>query len=337
MLEFLVGGENYYMWMLPGLILTIFANFRLRRKTNAFKKVKNEAKVSGKQTARQILDSEDLKKVPVKQVAGNLTDHYDPKEEVVNLSKPIFNPETITAMGVSAHEVGHAIQDKDGYFFMRLRSFIVPFANIGTNLGYILIIAGIVLNITNLSRVGVLLFAATTLFALVTLPVEFNASTRGKQKLKDLGLTRSEEEDKAIDQVLDAARFTYVAAFAVSAIQLVYWALEVRDQRKEAEQRKAAKAEAKTATASVAAESDSNSGGGLFGGSKSAEIEESAKEKSGGLFSALTPKEAAAEVETDVEDGVENRGFKNLWVPSFEPLKLPTDRETRRRWLPGGS
>ena len=250
MLEFLIGGDNYYMWMLPGLALTLFANFRLRRKTNKYKKVKNEAGLTGKQTARKILDSENLRKVPVKQIAGNLTDHYDPKEEVVNLSKPIFSPQTITAMGVSAHEVGHAIQDKDGYFFMRLRSFIVPFANIGTNLGYILIIAGILLNITNLSRVGVLLFAATTLFALVTLPVEFNASTRGKQKLKDLGLTGSEEENKAVDQVLDAARFTYVAAFAVSAIQLVYWGMAVRDKRKEAEERKAVEAEAKSTTAS---------------------------------------------------------------------------------------
>lgn len=302
MLEFLVGGENYYMWMLPGLILTIFANFRLRRKFNKYKKVDNKARISGKQTARTILDSEELQNVPVKQVPGNLTDHYDPKDEIVNLSKPIFAKDSIAAMGVSAHEVGHAIQDKDGYFWMRLRSFIVPFANLGTNLGYILIIAGIVLNITNLSRIGVLFFAATTVFALVTLPVEFNASSRAKKKLQELGLTKG-EEDGSVDDVLDAAAFTYVAAFAVSAIQLIYWALEVRDQRKAAEQR----AEAKSATASVT----------------------SSKPESGGLFGGLQG-QGSNEADETTADDVQPKGLKDLWMPSFDTLKKPTAREARR-------
>ncbi|MBL8129280.1 MAG: zinc metallopeptidase [Chloroflexia bacterium] len=230
----MVAGDNYLIWMIPGVLLTIFAQIRLKLKFRKYSKLENAAHITGKETARRILNSENLQKVPIKSIRGNLTDHYDPRSKTVNLSRPIYNKTSLGAMGVAAHETGHAIQDKDGYFWMNLRGWIVPFASIGTNFGYTLIIAGLIIGWQNGARIGVLLFFLTTVFALVTLPVEFNASKRAKKKLHDLGLTEG-EEDRDIDDVLDAAAFTYVASFATSAIQGFYWWLTVRKEFHEEE------------------------------------------------------------------------------------------------------
>lgn len=216
--------------MIPGVLLTIFAQIQLKRKFAKYSLKMNEAKMTGKTTARTILDSEGLQNVPVNSIKGSLTDHYDPRNKSINLSKPIYSPFTVASMGVAAHEVGHAIQDKDGYFFMRLRSMIVPVATIGTNFGYILIMTGLIIGKQDWARIGVLLFLLTTLFALVTLPVEFDATKRGKAKLKELGLTKNPAEDKWVDDMLGAAALTYIASFATSAIQGLYWALTVRNR-----------------------------------------------------------------------------------------------------------
>lgn len=229
MLNALIGGNNYLMWMIPGVILTIYAQFRLKRKFGKYSKIENAAQITGKDTSRKILNSEDLQKVPIKSIRGKLTDHYDPRTKTVNLSQPIYGKTSIGAMGVAAHETGHAIQDKNGYIWMRIRGWIVPFASIGTNFGYVLILAGLVIGWQGVARIGVLLFLLTTLFALITLPVEFNASKRAKKKLQELGITEG-EEDKNVDDVLDAAAFTYVASFATSAIQGLYWWLTVRKE-----------------------------------------------------------------------------------------------------------
>jgi Zn-dependent membrane protease YugP len=151
-----------------------------------------------------------------------LSDHYDPRQKTLRLSADIYHGRSVTAAGIAAHEVGHAIQHKEGYGFMKMRQAMVPVANIGTNVGIVAVIGGLVIGVTSLAVIGVVLFAGFVAFTLVTLPVEFDASARAKRVLATHGIV-SGEEAVGVNQVLTAAAATYVAAAVTAILQLVYW------------------------------------------------------------------------------------------------------------------
>jgi uncharacterized protein len=221
----------YFIIILPGFLLSIWAQSKVKGNFAKYSQVRNGAGLTGAQTARRILDDEGLNSIPIEQVEGALTDHYDPRSKVLRLSQPVYGSDSVAAMAVAAHEAGHAIQQKVDYAPLKFRSAIVPAANIGSKLGFLLIFLGIIIGVTGLSWVGVALFALATIFTLVTLPVEFNASKRAKQELQKLGLT-GPDDAAAVDKVLDAAAWTYVAAFLTSLLTLLYYLRLVSSARR---------------------------------------------------------------------------------------------------------
>lgn len=212
----------YFLFIIPGFLLSIWAQSKVKGNFQKYSQVRNGSGLTGAQTSRRILDAEGLNSIPIEQVAGALTDHYDPRGKVLRLSQPVYGVDSVSAMAVAAHEAGHALQQKTGYSPLKFRSAIVPLANIGSRFGFLLLIVGILLGITGLSWLGVAMFAIATVFALITLPVEFNASKRAKEELNRLGLT-GPDDAAAVDKVLDAAAWTYVAAFLTSVLSLLYW------------------------------------------------------------------------------------------------------------------
>jgi len=229
---------GYIMFvMLPALALTLFASWWVK---SAFKKasqIPNMQRITGAQAARRILDSAGLSNVPVEPTQSmdgalsrgaspDLDDHYDPSNKVLRLSPAVYGGASVAALGVAAHEAGHAIQDAQGYTAMRLRSALVPAANLGSNFGFILIFVGIILQATSIAWLGVGAFALGTLFALLTLPVELDASSRAMKLLTNTGLVDRTEYGQA-KRVLTAAAFTYIAGLAVSVMNLLYYMMLV--------------------------------------------------------------------------------------------------------------
>ena len=202
------------------LAIPAIAQLRITTTYNRFKKVTNEKGITGQEVARKILDKNGLENIYVVEVPGNLSDHYDPSRKVVRLSREVFNGESVAAMSIAAHECGHAIQDKQVYFFMRVRSAIVPIVRVGTALSYVIILIGIIAQVLNIIYVGIALTALGLLFQLITLPVEFDASKRGKEELKSLKLV-SVLEESDVKEVLSAAAMTYVAGVLASALQIL--------------------------------------------------------------------------------------------------------------------
>jgi Zn-dependent membrane protease YugP len=217
----------YFVFMIPGLILTLWAQWRVKGSYAKYSKVRNEVNMTGAQVARRILDSNGLYDVPVEHTRGELTDHYDPGKRALFLSDGVYGTPSIAAMGIAAHEVGHAIQHARAYAPLQLRTAIVPAVNIGSSLGIFVLIAGIFLQITGLAWIGVGLFALATVFALITLPVEFDASRRAKEALTNLGLVdgglQRGVEGSGVAAVLNSAAWTYVAGFAASVLSLLYY------------------------------------------------------------------------------------------------------------------
>src|SRR5919112_6874275 len=208
----------YFVFMIPGVILMLWAQSRVKGSYTKYSKVRNDVNMTGAQVARRILDSNGLQNVPVEHVRGELTDHYDPSKRALFLSDGVYGAPSIAAMGIAAHEVGHALQHAQAYAPLKARTAIVPAVNIGSQLGIFVLIAGIFLQFTGLAWAGVALFALSTVFALITLPVEFDASRRAKEALANLGLTdgglQRGEEGSGVATVLNAAAWTYVAGFA---------------------------------------------------------------------------------------------------------------------------
>jgi len=160
----------------------------------------------------------------LKGTPGKLTDHYDPSKNVLSLSQDIAQTASVASLAITAHELGHAQQDQEDYLPMRLRTAIVPVVNIGTTVGWILLLLGLLLQFSDLAWLGIIAFSAGAVFSIATLPVELNASRRARQLLKTNGLVTTEEEEKGVNQVLNAAALTYVAAIATSVLQLMYFA-----------------------------------------------------------------------------------------------------------------
>lgn len=202
--------------ILPAILLSMWAQSRIQSTYRQYSQIRNQRNLTGAQVARFVLDNAGLKNVPVEPVKGQLTDHYDPRGKVLRLSEGVYGSNSIAALGIATHEVGHAIQDATSYGPMRLRGAIVPLAAIGGNLSLILIMVGLGMGgNSGLVRIGTILFLFTVLFQVVTLPVEFDASRRALRYL-DTGIL-TKQEVGAASKVLNAAAWTYVAA-AVTAI-----------------------------------------------------------------------------------------------------------------------
>lgn len=202
------------------VIIPALAQLFISINYSKYKKIFNESKITGQEVARKILDSNNLEKIYVVATNGNLTDHYDSGRKVIRLSKDIYDNESIASLAVAAHECGHAIQDKDGYFFMRLRSFIYPIVRIGTMFSYLVIFIGAIAEAMNIIYLGIALVTLGLIFQLVTLPVEFDASKRALIELKNLGLVTDDELDGAKKMLISAA-LTYVAGVLSSALELL--------------------------------------------------------------------------------------------------------------------
>jgi len=215
----------YFLFALPPMLLGLWAQFRVKSAFRKYSQVSLSNRISGAKAARMILDRSGLGGVAVEQTRGMLSDHYDPRSKKLRLSEKVFALPSVASVGVAAHEAGHALQDKNGYFPLRVRSAMVPAVSIGSNLGPILFIVGLFMAGsfgTTLAWTGILLFAAAALFALVTLPVELDASRRAKQILASQGIV-SRQEMQGVNAVLDAAALTYVAAAAQAIMQLLYF------------------------------------------------------------------------------------------------------------------
>lgn len=210
---------TYLIFCLPPLLLALWAQFKVKSTFAHYSKVASDRGMTGRDAARLILDANGLYHVPVSQISGELTDHFDPKENVIRLSDPVCNVHSVAAVGVAAHEAGHAVQYAVGYGPMKLRSALVPVTNIGSNLAIPLVLLGILLSFDILAYLGVILFSATAIFQLVTLPVEFDASRRALAALEGSGM--SAEGVKGARKVLSAAALTYVAALLTAVGNLL--------------------------------------------------------------------------------------------------------------------
>lgn len=202
------------------LIIPAIAQVNVSGTYHRFKKVENEKKITGQEVARKILDKNGLNDIYVVEVTGSLTDHYDPSRKVVKLSSDVYHSSSVSSLAIAAHECGHAIQDKEGYFYMRLRSLIYPIVRIGTSLSYFIIMIGLISQALNVIYLGILLVGLGLVFQLVTLPVEFDASKRAKKELEKYNLV-SEIESYDVKSVLNAAAMTYVAGVLSSALEIV--------------------------------------------------------------------------------------------------------------------
>lgn len=210
----------YYGFALIGIGIVLFAQANINSNYKKYKKIALSQKLTGQEVARKILDANGLSNIYIVAAQGELSDHYDPNRKVVKLSEDIYSGETIAAAAVAAHECGHAIQDKEGYTFMRIRSALIPFVNLVSYLGYFGVIISIFAGITGYLKLSILILFATILFQLVTLPVEFNASKRAKEELKKLGLVNSEELEGS-EKMLFSAALTYVASLLSTLLQLL--------------------------------------------------------------------------------------------------------------------
>ena len=211
---------TYLVLVLPAMIFALIAQGMVQSTFNKYSKTPTKSGMTGYQAARMVLDQNGIHDVHIEQVAGNLTDHYDPKAKVIRLSDATYASNSAAAVGVAAHEAGHAAQHATEYAPIKLRAAIIPITNIGSRLTLPLILIGAVLAIQPLVTLGILFFALSTVFQLVTLPVEFNASRRAMEALRSSG-RMYDEELVASRKVLTAAAMTYVAALAVSLMQLI--------------------------------------------------------------------------------------------------------------------
>lgn len=214
----------YIAFLAPGLLLSIWASIKVKSTFSKYSKVPIATGMTGAQVAQELLRRRNIRGVRVEPHQGWLSDHYDPTKRVVRLSPEVYHGRSISAVGVAAHECGHAIQHAEGYAAMALRQNLVWPAQLGSNLSFILIIAGALLAFTGLIWLGIILFGAVVLFQLVTLPVEFNASSRARLHLVGEGVI-SKAEDAQVGKVLSAAAMTYVAALITSILTLAYYLL----------------------------------------------------------------------------------------------------------------
>lgn len=233
-----MSGTTYIILLIATIILTLWAQIRVKSVYNKYNKVANSRGITGAQAAREILDANGLYDVAVEPIAGQLTDHYDPRTDVISLSEAVYNGTSISAVGIAAHEVGHAIQHSKKYVPVAVRTALVPAVNFSSRFSWFLIIGGLLINSFAATEYGyyiavggVILFSLATLFHFVTLPVEYNASNRAKKQLNAV-LALDSTDLKGARKVLGAAALTYVAALASSLLSLIRVISMVRGGRR---------------------------------------------------------------------------------------------------------
>ena len=228
---------TYIVLVLPAVIFSLIASANVNSTFKKYSRVYNSRRLTGADAARRILDSNGLQHIRIERISGNLSDHFDPQSNVIRLSQAVYDGATAAAVGVAAHECGHAIQHAVGYLPIKLRSAIIPITNIGSKLAFPMILLGIVLTAWSqqalvIAYIGVALFGLSLVFQLVTLPTEFNASRRALKTIDNMGLL-SGDDLKASKKVLTAAAMTYVAALAVTLMQLIRLFLIVNRNRRD--------------------------------------------------------------------------------------------------------
>jgi Zn-dependent membrane protease YugP len=216
-------SSSYFIYMLPAFILMIAAQWYVNSSYRKWSRVRNQQNITGAQAVEKLIRTARLYDVQVERVRGNLTDHYDPRKKVLRLSSTVADNPSVASLAIAAHELGHAMQDQEDYLPLRFRAALVPMVNIGSYLGWIFIFAGLIFNWLNLAWIGVAFFAGGVVFALATLPVELNASSRAMQMLTTSGLIMTGKETRGVRTVLNAAALTYVAALIQAVMQLLYY------------------------------------------------------------------------------------------------------------------
>ena len=222
---------NYLIFMIPAFILMALTSWYVRSAYEKWSRVPARSGLTGAQAAQRLISAGGLYGVQIRGIPGQMTDHYDPRDKVLNLSQGVGNGTSVASLAIAAHELGHAIQDAEEYFPLRFRAALVPAVNIGSSFGWIMIFLGLFLHLTQLAWLGVMVFALGAVFALATLPVELDASARAKRLLTDSGIIFGDEERAGVNNVLNAAALTYVAALVTALLQVFYFANLVRGRR----------------------------------------------------------------------------------------------------------
>ena len=215
----------YLIFMAPAFILMMLAQWYVSSAFRKWSRVPVRTGLSGAEAAERLIRHAGLYGVTIEMTGGMLSDHYDPRSKVLRLSPGVYQGRSVASVAVAAHELGHALQDQEGYAALRLRTAMVPAVNFGSYLGWIFILLGLFLHLTNLAVVGLVIFSLGAVFALITLPVEFNASARAKRLLQTAGIVQTEDEARGVNTVLNAAALTYVAALITAVMQVLYYAL----------------------------------------------------------------------------------------------------------------
>ncbi|MEG0979938.1 MAG: zinc metallopeptidase [Oscillospiraceae bacterium] len=219
-MRFLYMDYYYLVLVVPALLLALIAQFKVKSTFSAYSNIRSQRGLTGEQAARQVLSHYGINDVNIEMVNGKLTDHYDPRDNVIRLSQDVYSSTSIAAIGVACHEAGHAAQHAQGYVPIKIRNAILPICNIGSTLGFPLAIAGIIFSFEPLISIGLLLYALVAVFQFATLPVEFNASSRAIKVIDEAGIL-NEDEAKGAIKVLKSAAMTYVAALTVSIANLL--------------------------------------------------------------------------------------------------------------------
>lgn len=217
-------NSSYLIFMVPAFILMALAQWYVNSAYSKWSKVENRSGLSGVEVARKLIERSGLYDLDIEAAQGRLGDHYDPKSKVLRLSPGVGQGRSVAAAAIAAHELGHAQQDSQDYLPLRLRAALVPAVNIGSYLGWILLMIGFFLNQVGIAWLGVIVFAGGAIFALATLPVELDASARARAMLSSAGIITSEDEQRGVNHVLNAAAWTYVAGLITAILQLLYYA-----------------------------------------------------------------------------------------------------------------
>lgn len=223
-------NSQYLLFMVPAFLLMLITSWYVKSAYKKWGRVPARSQLTGSEAAQRLIAHSGLYGIQIQNVAGNLTDNYDPRTRILHLSQGVAQTASVASLAVAAHELGHAQQDAEGYLPLRFRSALVPMVNIGSTLGWILVMLGLFLSYAgmalgiNIAWLGVVIFAGGAVFALATLPVELNASGRARRLLTETGIISSPDEQRGVNAVLNAAALTYVAALVTAVLQVLYYA-----------------------------------------------------------------------------------------------------------------
>jgi Zn-dependent membrane protease YugP len=237
----MIFNSTYLIFMVPAFLLMFITSMYVKSAFKKWSRIPARSRMTGTEAVQRLIRRAGLSGIQIQPIAGNLTDNYDPRTKIMHLSQDVAGTASVASLAVAAHELGHAQQDAEGYAPLRFRAALVPLVNIGSYLGWILIMAGLFLSYAssamaglgvNLAWLGVVIFAGGAVFALATLPVEFNASARARVLLSESGIISGEDEQRGVSTVLNAAALTYVAALVTAVLQLLYYVTLVGGMRR---------------------------------------------------------------------------------------------------------